>query len=143
MRLLLLERESCETYASSLFNVICCTGAVEDTPRLLCNTVPNAPVATAGCQAECSSGLPFSMPEPGRPWQPIGPPPDGSKSATGGPVQLQTEHDPPSRPIAANDRLAAFPENAPCKGMRPPRVKVWNGSRAALRTGYQAYGLHH
>ena len=51
-------------------------------------------------------------------------------------MQLQTEHDPPSRPIAANDRLAAFPENAPCKGMRPPRVKVWNSCVEVSISGY-------
>lgn len=30
--------------------------------------VPNAPAAKARCQAEYSSGLPFGMPETGRPW---------------------------------------------------------------------------
>src|SRR5215471_10961007 len=88
---------------------LCAARVLSKTPHACFAAVPNAPVATAGCQAECSSGLPFSMPEPGRPWQPIGPPPDGSKSATDGPVQMQTEHDSPSRPIAANDRLGSTP----------------------------------
>src|SRR6516162_4399186 len=91
MRWLSPELESCETYASSLFNVICRTGAVEDTQACFA-AVPNAPAATTGCQAEGSSGLPFGMPEPGGPWPPTGPP-AGSKSATDGPVQMQIEHD--------------------------------------------------